>query len=50
MGSPRVSSEVRKIKINPGDVPEGRTRAGVTWGGVRGLLSPLPRVNDGAMI
>ena len=33
--------------INPGDVPEERTRAGVTWGGVRGLLPPLPQGYDG---
>ena len=44
--SPRVSSRVRKRGIDPGGVPERRTRARVTWAGVRGLLSPLPCAQD----
>jgi hypothetical protein len=37
-GCPHVSSKVCKWEINLGDVSEGRTHAGVTRGGVRGLL------------
>jgi hypothetical protein len=47
-GSPRVSCEMRKRRVKPGHVPEGRTRTRVTGGGVRGLLSPLAQVCDGS--
>ena len=50
-GRPRVSPEVRKIEIKPGHVPEERRRVQERTGSsVRGLLSPLPRVYDGATI
>ena len=38
-----MSSEVRKYKIKPCDVPEEGTRARVMGSGVRGLLFPLPQ-------
>jgi hypothetical protein len=43
-----VSPKVRKYKIKPGHVPEGRTRARVLGSGVRGLLFPLPQACETA--
>jgi hypothetical protein len=44
----RGEFEWAQKKINPGNDPEGRTCAGVTRGGARGLPSSVPQAYDAA--